>query len=66
MLPSEQQYTPMLLVRQYRTYVGDHFPFFLSNVIITCKIIVLTGLLITTFSDHWAVNAQSTHIYAGK
>ena len=56
----------MIRVRQYHIDFENIRLFFLSNIIILCKTIVLIGLFITFFSKHWAINPTSPHIYAGK
>jgi hypothetical protein len=43
-----------------------HRSVILSDVIFICKIIVLIGLLVTFFSDHWATNSIVPYVYTGK
>ena len=50
----------------FRPCFDDHPSFSLSIIIIICKIIILVGLLITFFSNHWAINPLIPNIYAGK
>jgi len=40
--------------------------FTLSVINLICKIIVLGGLLITVYSNHWAKNSIRSDIYTGK
>ncbi len=47
------------------TFKENH-RFILTIVIFLCKLIVLIGLLVTTFSNRWAKSPNSQYVHAGK
>jgi hypothetical protein len=49
-----------------RIFFTHHLIFTLSFINLICKIFVLTGLLITIFSSHWAKNPIGSNMYTGK
>lgn len=65
MLISGQQHLHNLPMKQFSIYHNNYTSFCLSIIILICKLIVLIGLFITFFSDHWALSLHSPNIYAG-
>ncbi len=61
-----QNFAVLSTKTRLRIYFAHHLLFTLSCFNLICKILVLTGLLITIFSSHWAKSPIGPNIYTGK
>lgn len=48
-----------------RIYIDNHVVLILSMIILVCKVVLVVGILIAVFSNHWARSPNDAGRYAG-